>query len=90
MSARVRPNNYGFRGKMCEGHDTAIFTMLYLIFLTLWFHKNFNLILLKPSSWPKTIYAEQRRKLAWTTFLGNFTILLDTIILWSTYEQLLT
>ena len=35
LSPRVRPNNYGFRGKMCRGHDTAIFTMLYLILLTL-------------------------------------------------------
>ena len=34
LSPRVRPNNYGFRGKMCGGHDTAIFTMLYLILLT--------------------------------------------------------
>ena len=28
----------------CMGHDTAIFTMLKLILLTLWFHKIFKLI----------------------------------------------
>ena len=59
------------------GHDTAIFTMLYLILLTLWFHEIFKLIFLKPSSWPKTMYAEHWVKLT-------------TIILWSTCEQLLT
>ena len=56
LSLRVRPNNYGFQGKMCRGHDTAIFTMLYLILLTLWFHKTFKLIFLNQSSWPKTMY----------------------------------
>ena len=61
---------------MCAGHDTAIFTMLYLILLTLWFHKTFKLIFLNQSSWPKTMYAEHWRKLAWATFLGNFPILL--------------
>ena len=71
MSPRVRPNNYGFRGKMCRGHDTAIFTMLYLILLTLWFHKTFKLIFLNQSSWSKTMYAEHWRKLGWATFLGN-------------------
>ena len=54
------------------GHDTAIFTMHYLILLTLWFHKTFKLIFLRQSSWPKIMYAE----LAWATFLGNFSILL--------------
>ena len=72
MSPRVRPNNYGFRGKMCRRHDTAIFTTLYLILLTPWFHKPFKLIYLNQSSWPKTMYAEHWRRLAWATFLGNF------------------
>ena len=62
-------------GKLC-GHDTAMFTMLYLILLTLWFHEIFKLTFLKPSSWPKTMYTEHWRKLAWATFLGNFPILL--------------
>ena len=57
------------------GYDTAIFTMLYLI-LTLWFHKIFKLIFPKSPSWPKTMYAEHWRKLAWGTFLENFPILL--------------
>ena len=57
-------------------HGTAIFTMLYLILFTLWFHKLFKLIFLRQSSWPKTMYAEHWRKLAWATFLGNFPILL--------------
>ena len=60
----------------CVGHDTAMFTMLYLILLTLWFHKIFKLIFPRQSSWPKTMYAEHWRKLAWATFLGNFPILL--------------
>ena len=57
-------------------HDTAIFTMLYLILLTLWLHKLFKLISLRLSSWPKPMYAEHWRKLAWATLLGNFPILL--------------
>ena len=57
------------------GHNTAIFTKLYLIFLTLWFNKAFKLIFTKSSSWPKTMYAEHWRKLAWATFLDNFPIL---------------
>ena len=40
-----------------------------LILLTLWFHEIFKLIFLKPSSWPKTMYAEHWRKLAWEIFL---------------------
>ena len=40
------------------GHDTVIFTMLYLILLTVWFHKFFKLIFLKQLPWPKTMYAE--------------------------------
>ena len=56
------------------GHDTAIFTLLYLILLTLRCHEIFKLIFLKPSSWPKTMYAEHWRKLAWATFQGNFLI----------------
>ena len=48
-----------------RGHDTGIFTLLYLILLTLWLHEIFKLIFLKPSSWPKTMYAEHWRKLAW-------------------------
>ena len=76
LSLRVRPNNYGFQRKICRGHDTTIFVMLYLILLTLWFHKTFKLIFLNQSSWPKTMYAEHWRKLAWATFLGNFPKLL--------------
>ena len=76
MSPRVRPDNYGFWGRMCRGHDTVIFTMLYLILLTLWFHKTFKLIFLNQSSWPKITYAEHWKKLAWATFLENFPILL--------------
>ena len=60
---------------MC-GHNTAIFTMLNLILLTIWFHKIFKLIFLRQSPWPKTMYAEHWRKLAWATFLENFPILL--------------
>ena len=56
------------------GHDAAIFTMLYLILLTLWFHKSFKLIFPKSSSWPKTMYTEHWRKLAWATSLGNVPI----------------
>ena len=58
------------------GYDTATFTLLHLILLTLWFHEIFKLIFLKPSSWPKTMYAEHWSKLAWATPLGNFPILL--------------
>ena len=73
MSPRVRPNNYGFWGKMCRGHGTAIFAMLlYLIFLTLWFHKTFKLIFLNKSSWPETMYAEHWRKTSMSNFLGKF------------------
>ena len=61
---------------MCRGHDTAIFAMLYLILLTLWFHKTFKVNLLNQSSWLKTMYAEQWRKLAWANFLLNFPKLL--------------
>ena len=43
-------------------HDTAIFTLLYVILLTLWFHEIFTLIF--------TLYAEHWRK------MGNFPILL--------------
>ena len=54
------------------GHDTAIFTMPYLILPTLWFHKIFKLICRRSSSWPKTMHAEHWRKLAWAIFMGNF------------------
>ena len=74
LSPRVRSKNYGFRGKMCWAHDTTIFTMLYLILLTLWFHEIVCWALEKPSM---------------RNFLGNFSCALSTIILWSTYEQLL-
>ena len=57
-------------------HGTTRFTMFYLILLTLWFHKLFQLIFPKSSSWPKTMYAERWRKLDWETFLGHFPILL--------------
>ena len=50
--------------------------MLYLILLILWFHKIFKLILPKSLSWPKTMYAEHLRKLAWETFWINFPTLL--------------
>ena len=63
---------------MCGGHDTAIFTMIYLNLLTLWFHKIFQLIFLKQSSWPKTLY------------LGKFSYTFSVTVPWSTYEQLLT
>ena len=53
-----------------RGHDTAIFTLLYLILLTLWFHEIFKLIFPKSSSWPKAMHAEHWRK------MGNFPILL--------------
>ena len=67
MSPMVKPNNYDFQ---------AIFTKLYLILYTLWFHKFFKLIFLKQSSLPKIMHAEHWRKLAWATFLGNSPILL--------------
>ena len=57
-------------------HDTAIFTMFYLILLTLWFHKHFKLIFLRQSSWPKKMYVKYWRKLAWAIFSGKFPILL--------------
>ena len=50
--------------------------MLYLILLTLWFHKIFKLIFLKHTSWPKTIHAEHWRKPACIAFQGNSAILL--------------
>ena len=56
-------------------HDTAIFTMFYLILLPLWSHKIFKLIFLKQSSWSKAMQ-ERWRKLAWAVFLRNFPILL--------------
>ena len=55
-----------------RGHDTAIFTLLYLILLTLWFHEIFKLIFPKSSSWPKTMYAEYWRK------MGNFILLVQS------------
>ena len=57
-------------------HDTAIFTLLYLILLTVWFFEIFKLIFPTSSSWHKAMYAEHWRKLAWATPLGNFSILL--------------
>ena len=51
--------------------------MFYLILLTLCFHEIFKLIFLKQSSWSKTIYGKHWIKLAWTTFLGNVSILLE-------------
>ena len=60
----------------CLGNDTTIFTKLYLILLTLWFHKLFKLAFSKPSPWPKTMYDEHWSKLARPTFLGNFPIIL--------------
>ena len=72
-----------------RGHDTAIFTLLYLILLTLGCHEIIKLIFLKPSSWPKTMYAEHWRKLAWALpWEMSYTV--STIILWSDCEQLLT
>ena len=66
MPPRVRPNNFGFEGKMRgEGgggggeHDTAIFAMLHLkVLLTVWFYKILNLSFLNQLSWPKTRHAE--------------------------------
>ena len=62
--------------KCVERHDTTIFTMLYLILLTLWFHKVFKLIFIKQPSWYKAINVEHWRKLVWAILLGNFPILL--------------
>ena len=77
MSPSVKPNNYGFQRKMFVGYDTAIFTVFYLKVLpTVWFHKTFKLIFLKQLSWPKAMYAEHWRKLAWTIFFENFLVLL--------------
>ena len=45
-------------------NDTAIFTILYLILLTLLFHKIFRLFFPKSSCWPETMYAEHWR---WAT-----------------------
>ena len=68
---------------MCRGHDTAIFTMLYLTLLTLWFHKTFKSIFLNQSSWPKTVW--------WTlnkTSMGNifekFSYIFSTTIQYAT------
>ena len=36
----------------------------------------FKLIFPKSSSWPKTMYAKHRRKLAWVTFSENFPMFL--------------
>ena len=58
------------------GHDTTIFTLLYLTLLTLWFHQVFKLIFAKSWPWPKTMSVEHWRKLVWATFLGNFPIIL--------------
>ena len=44
------------------------------VLLTVWFYKFFKLSFLKQLSWPKTMYAEHWRKLAWATFQGNFLI----------------
>ena len=38
------------------GHEIAIFTMLYLIRFTLWFHKIIKLFFPNSSPWPKTMY----------------------------------
>ena len=75
MSPRVRPNNYDFRGKMCGGMILPYlpcFTWFFLLYGSI----TFKLIFPKSSSWPKTMYVEHWRKLAWATFLGNFPILL--------------
>ena len=82
LSPRVRPNNYGFRGKMCRGHDTAIFAMLYLILLTLWFHKT-KLNFLNQSSRPKTMYAEHGQT-SMSNFLGKFSCTFSTTIQYAT------
>ena len=64
-----------------RGLDISIYTMLYLSLLTLWFHKTFKLIFLKPSSWPKTMYAEHWRKLAWTTYTFSIIIQYGNVFL---------
>ena len=65
------------RENVC-GHDTAIFTTLFLIRLTLWFHKVFKL------------FRKSLEKTSMGNFLWKFSYTFSTIILWSTYEQLLT
>ena len=60
--------------------------MLYLILLSLWFHK---LICLKQSPWPKTMCAEHRRKLAWANVLGKSSYTFSRTILWSTCNSCL-
>ena len=61
------------------GHDTAIFTMVYLILLILWFYKIFKLFL----GW---IFG---KKTSMDNFLGKFSYTFSTTYLWSNYEQLL-
>ena len=63
--------------------------MLYLILLTLWFHKVFKLIFPKSSPWPKTIWWTLE-KTSMGNFLGKFSYTFSTTILLRTYEQLLT
>ena len=71
-------------------HDTAIFTMVYLILLILWFHKIFKLIFLRQSSWPKKMDAEYlEKKTSMDNFLEKFSYTFSTTYLWSNYEQLL-
>ena len=74
----------------CVEHDIAIFPMLYLIFLNLWFHKHFKFNFLGQSCWSKTMYAEHWRKLAWASFFWKSSYTFSTTYLWRTYEQLLT
>ena len=67
---------------MCGGHDTAIFTMLYLILLTLWFHKTFKLIFLNQSPWPKTMYALEKTSMS--KFPGKFSYTFNITIQYAT------
>ena len=59
--------------KNALGHNTAIFTMLHLILLTLWFHKIFKLIFLGShpglKQWMLNIRENWHRQLSWKIFL---------------------
>ena len=76
LATKVQNKELWLPSENVREHDTALFTMLYLIPFTLWFHKVFRLIFPKSSSWPKAMYVEHWRKLAWATVLENFPILL--------------
>ena len=58
---------------MRRGHDAAIFTMLCLILLTLWFQKTFKLIFLNQSSCWTLEKTNMELKLKWNCFFSTFT-----------------